>query len=223
VLRDLNGTVLASGEEVDVVRGSQVISRLTFQFKDGSLDDETTVFSQHSQLQLISDHHVQRGPSFPHPVDTVVDAKSGIVTVRSREGDKEKVTTAHMDLPADLSNGMITTVIRNLKLGAGETKISMVAGSSKPRLVKLAISSDGDETFFIGGIPHKARRYLFKIELGGIAGAIAPVIGKAPLDGHVWMAAGSPSSMLRAESQFYEGGPIWSIQTASPTWEQAKR
>jgi hypothetical protein len=223
VLRDLDGTVLASGEEVDVVRGGQVISRLTFRFKDGSLDDETTVFSQHSQFQLISDHHIQRGPSFPHPVDTMVDAKSGMVTVRSGEGDKEKVVTEHMDLPADLSNGMITTVIRNLSRDGEPTKISMVAGSSKPRLVKLAISSDGDETFFIGGIPHKARRYLLKIELGGVAGAVAPVIGKAPRDGHVWMAAGSPSTMLRAESQLYEGGPIWSIQTASPTWEQAKR
>lgn len=123
-MRNLNGVVLAAGEEVDTVRGGQVTSRLTFHFRDSSLDDETTVFTQHSQLQLISDHHVQRGPSFPHPIDMTVDARSGTVRIRSGEGDKEKVTMEHMDLPPDVSNGLITDVIRNLMPDAPETKLS---------------------------------------------------------------------------------------------------
>ena len=36
------------------------------------------------------------------------------------------------------------------------------------------------ETFYRAGFPHKSSVYEIKIELGGIAGVIAPVIGKQP-------------------------------------------
>jgi len=46
-----------------------VSCRTIFTFKDGSVDDETTVFSQRHTFRLISYHHIQKGPSFPHPMD----------------------------------------------------------------------------------------------------------------------------------------------------------
>src|ERR1035441_3003357 len=45
-LRSAEGHVLAAGDLVQVAHGNQVTSRLLFTFKDGSIDDETTVFSQ---------------------------------------------------------------------------------------------------------------------------------------------------------------------------------
>jgi len=53
-LSSLDGTVLADGDLIQTARGTRVTSRLVFHFKDGSLHDETGVFSQRSQLRLVS-------------------------------------------------------------------------------------------------------------------------------------------------------------------------
>ena len=105
-LRSKEGRVLAVGDLFQVVHGDRVTSRLLFRFKDGSVDDETTVFSQRGNFQLITDHHIQKGPSFPQPMDTSIDVPNGQVTVRSTGKDgKEEVKNEHLDLPPDLVNG----------------------------------------------------------------------------------------------------------------------
>jgi hypothetical protein len=60
-LRTLEGATIANGDLIQLARGTRVTSRLTFRFKDGSLHDETAVFSQRGRFQLISDHLVQKG------------------------------------------------------------------------------------------------------------------------------------------------------------------
>src|SRR5712671_2352316 len=105
-LRSKEGQVLAVGDLFQVVRGDRVTARLLFRFKDGSVDDETTVFSQRGNFQLISDYHIQKGPSFPQPIDTSIDVPSGQIIVRSTgKGGKEEVKSEHLDLPPDLVNG----------------------------------------------------------------------------------------------------------------------
>jgi hypothetical protein len=112
-VRTLEGKLLASGELTEVLHGDQVVSHLVFRFKDGSVDDETAVFSQRGTFRLISDHHIQKGPSFPHPTNVFIDASTGQVTVRYQDKDREKVDTEHLDLPADLANGIILMLLRN--------------------------------------------------------------------------------------------------------------
>src|ERR1700704_7132628 len=63
-LRTLDGKRLADGEMTQVAEGDRVTSRLIFRFKDGSVYDDTTTFSQRGAFRLLSDHLVQRGPSF---------------------------------------------------------------------------------------------------------------------------------------------------------------
>ena len=53
-LRSEDGHAIASGDLVQISRGSQVTSRMVFTFKDGSIDDETTVYSQRRNFQLIT-------------------------------------------------------------------------------------------------------------------------------------------------------------------------
>src|SRR5687768_4402547 len=65
VLRTLDDKLLAEGDLTQTVRGDQVTARLVFQFKDGSIHEETTVYSQRQRFQLISDRLVQKGPTFP--------------------------------------------------------------------------------------------------------------------------------------------------------------
>jgi hypothetical protein len=224
VLRTKEGHMLAVGDQFQVVRGDQVISRLLFRFKDGSIDDETAVFSQRGNFQLITDHHTQKGPYFPHPMDLTIDVRRGQVTVRSTEKDgKEEVTTDHLDLPPDLANGMVLSIMKNIRPDTPETKVSMVVATPKPRLVKLAITPHGEEPFSIAGSPRKAMRYAVKIELGGITGLVAPLIGKEPPDIQVWIIGGESPAFIREEGPLYEGGPICSIQLTSPVWPRTSR
>jgi hypothetical protein len=210
VLRTKEGRVLAVGDLFQLVRGDRVTSRLLFRFKDGSVDDETAVFSQRGHFQLITNRHIQKGPSFPHPMELSIDVRRNQVTVRSPGKDgKDELTTEHLDLPPDLSNGMVLSLMKNIRPNTPETKVSMVVAAPKPRLVKLAISPCGEAPFSLVGSPRKAMHYAVKIELGGVAGAVAPLIGKEPPDIHIWIIGGVAPAFVQEEGPRYEGGPIW--------------
>jgi hypothetical protein len=105
-LRTLEGKILAAGDLIQTVRGNRVVSRLAFRFKDGSVDDETAVFSQEHNFRLVSDHHIQKGPSFPKPTDVSINASTGRVIVRYTDNGKEKVEEEQMELPPDILNGI---------------------------------------------------------------------------------------------------------------------
>lgn len=223
-LRSEEGQTLASGDLVRAVHADQVTSRTVFYFKDGSIDDETTVFSQRRMLQLISDHHIQKGPSFPHPMDLTIDARSGQITVRSTGHDgAEEVKTEHLDLPADLANGMVPDIVENIRPGTQETDVSMIVATPKPRLVKLVISPRGEEPFSVVGSSRKAIHYEIKIELGGVAGVVAPVIGKQPPNIDVWTIGGEAPTFLREQGPLYPDGPVMAIELASPVWPDLER
>src|SRR2546429_2797872 len=81
-LRTLDGKTVADGDLIQVARGGRVTSRLVFRFKDGSVRDETSVFSQDRHFRLLSNHLVQKGPAFSQPLEMTIDCASGRVTVR---------------------------------------------------------------------------------------------------------------------------------------------
>jgi hypothetical protein len=218
-MRSEDGQVVASGDSFQVVRGNRVTSRTVFHFKDGSIDDETTVFSPRHTFQLISDHRIQKGPSFPHPTDVLINAQTGEVTVHSTGKDgKEEVKTDHLNLPPDLANGLVPVVLQNLPTTAPVTTVSMVVVTPKPRLVKLVISNVGDDKCFVAGSSRKANRYDIKINLGGVAGVVAPIIGKAPPDIQIWTIGSDATTFARERGPLYPEGPMMTIQLASPTW-----
>jgi hypothetical protein len=226
VLRTLEGTVLADGDLLQNARGSRVTSRLVFHFKDGSLHDETAVFSQRQRIRLISDHLVQKGPSFPHPLDMSVDAVKGQVTVRytGDHGDP-KQHSEHMELPADLSNGSVLAVLINANPAAPPKSLGFVAATPKPMLVKLAVSAAGEEPFSTGSTSRKAMHYVLKVDIGGIKGALASLLGKQPPDSHVWILGGEAPAFVKSEQPLYNNGPVWRIELVSPAWphERGKR
>ena len=115
VLRSLDGAIVADGDSMQTTHGSEVSSRLVFHFKDGSLQDETVVFSQKGQFHLLTDHMVQKGPSFKHPVDVSINGATGVVTVVYRDDKgRDKTESSRLQLPSDLANGMVSnTVIGN--------------------------------------------------------------------------------------------------------------
>jgi hypothetical protein len=218
-LRTLDGTSLADGDLLQTVRGTRVTSRVVFRFKDGSLHDETTVFSQRQQFRLLSDHLVQKGPSFPQPIDMTIDALKGQVTVRyTDDRNQPKVESEHLNLPVDLANGLILTMLKNANPAAPPKSVGFIAATPKPRLVKLEIAAAGQQSFTTGGAERKAWEYVLKVDIGGIRGVIAPLVGKQPPDSHVWILGGEAPAFVKSEQSLYNGGPVWRIELVSPIW-----
>jgi len=203
-LRASDGSLLADGTLDQNVAADRVTSRLTFRFKDGSLQDQTTVFSQQGRFLLISDRLVQKGPAFNTPVEMSIDAKSG------------RVNEEHLQMPADLANGMLPVLLKNLDPNGPAVTVSFVATTPRPRLVGLRISRAGVESLALGGVTHRAIHYVVKAEIGGVAGVFAPLVGKQPPDTHVWILSGDAPAFLKSEGPLFYGGAAWRIEVTSP-------
>jgi hypothetical protein len=162
----------------------------------------------------VTDHLLFR---FKKPSDTFIDASRGQVAISFTDDGKEKVIRKRLELPADVANGLMLTLAKNIQPGTPQTTVSMLVGTQKPRLVKLVISLQGEETFEFGPISHKALHYVVKVEIGGAAGAVATLVGKQPPDSHIWVAEGEAPTFLRSAGPFYEEGPIWRVEFAAPT------
>ena len=216
----LDGKRLGDGDVIQTARGDQVTNRTVLQFKDGSVQEETVVYSQKGRFQLVSDHLTQKGPSFPQPLELSVDVPRGLVTVRYAENGALKVVREQMELPPDLANGIVPNVIKNTS-GAAVTVVSMVVAGPKPRLVKLRIAPSGEEPFSVGILSKKAVKYVVHVELGGAAGVVAPLIGKQPPDTFVWVLGGDAPTFVKSEGPFFADGPSWRQEFASPTWPGA--
>jgi hypothetical protein len=221
LVRGDDGKTLAAGESFQTVKGSRVTTRTAFHFRDGSLDEETTVFDQSRNFSLLSDRRVQRGSAFPHPMEMQLDAQTGRVTFHDL--DKDKTTSEVLKLPGDVANGIITQVLQSIPPDAPETRVSYVLPAAKPRLATLVISRVGDDTYLIGGRRETGSKFEIKVDLGGVAGVIAPIIGKEPKPIYARMAGGKVPMFIRIETQFYEGAPVWTIEQASPVWPSSQQ
>jgi hypothetical protein len=216
-LLSLAGVTIASGELTQTASTDRIKLHVVFHFHDGSSDDETTWFSQDPTFRLIRDRHIQSGPSFPNPCDVTIDAPGQQVTVRDLSKGGSSIKTEHMDLPPDLANGIIFTLIQDLQAG-DSIEVPYVALSPNPRMVKLAVAKASEEQFKVGGRPYKAVKYAVKVHIGGIAGIVAPMIGKEPPDDYVWVTDSKVPVIVRIDAAMYNGGPVWSVRLASPVW-----
>ena len=216
-VRTMEGKLLADGEITQVAKGDRVTSRVFFRFKDGSIYDDTAIFSQRGSFRLLSDHLVEKGPSFKHPMETTLDASTGQVMVRYMDKDgKEQTINERLDLPADVANGLLMMLVKHVQPNVPETTVSFVATTPDPRLVKLVIVPQGKEPFSHGTIKLKAMHYAVKVKIGGITGLLAHVTGKQPPDTQIWVLDGDAPAFVKLEGQFYDGGPIWRVELATP-------
>ena len=220
VLQAMDGDTLAHGDLAQVSRDAGVKTHLILRFEDGSIHDETVNFSQRDSFQLLNYHLVQKGPAFKVPIDMEIDRSTGQVVVRyTDENGKEKVESERFELPSNLMNGMIPVLLKNIPPGAKRTIVSLVAATPKPRLVTLVISPEGEAKVLAGGVNHKATQYRVKVEIGGILGFLAPIVGKQPQDSHAWVVDDDAPAMVRMEGPLFAGGPSWRIVPDSPVWQ----
>src|SRR5207237_7124600 len=108
------GKALSDGQTTKDARVDRVTNHLIFRFKDGSIYEDTTVFSQRGTFRLLSDHLILKGPSFKQPMDTLIDASTGQVKVRyTDDRGREKVIAQRMELPPDIANGLLFTLMKD--------------------------------------------------------------------------------------------------------------
>jgi hypothetical protein len=219
VLKDLENRVLAIGDLAQRASGDRVSATLRFHFNDGSIHDETVEFTQRRSFRLRAYHLVQKGPTFPLQLDVALDADRHQVVVHSaKTGERPEEMRETLKLPTDLANGLVSTLVADIDPEAEATTLSLLATTPKPRLVHLEITPDGKESFEIAGSPLEARIFKVHIEIGGIAGVVAPLVGKQPPDTRIWIAGGETPGFLRSEGPLFEDGPVWRIELASPAW-----
>ncbi len=216
-LSTLDGKILAAGDLVQTVHGRLVTTRLTFHFRDGSLDDDQAVFTQNGSFHLLREHHIQRGPAFAKPLDMSIDVANGTVLSRGPDKDgKEKVSTEHMDLTPDLVNGMFVTLLTNIRPDAAKTDLPYLVAYDGVRMVHLEITPKGTVPFRVGGKARPAREFTIHFQLGGLTGVIAPMVGKQPKDCKVLLLEGAAPAFIREEGQLFQDGPVWRIDQVGP-------
>jgi len=222
VLRNLDGEAVGYGELKQVTKGDLVTDDLHFRFKDGSEYQEITKFTQQKEFHLVSDQVLQKGPSFKQESESWIDADSGKITVRTVDKGKEKRTTKHLDLPPDVCNGLLFTLTKNIDPSAAQTTVPMVAASDKPRLIQLNITPSEEKTVKIGLLTEKAQQYVVKAKIGGIAGVVAPLLGKQPPDIHIWIIKSQAPTFLEFEGPLSQDSPVWRIELTAPQPDVAK-
>ena len=220
LVRSLAGEVIGQGEVTQMTKeGGLVESQLMFKFNDGSLHDEKVAFSQKGVFTLITYQLIQRGPSFPEQVDVFIDRGTREYRVRSKVGKdgKEEVRAGTFDLPNDVYNGMVVTMMLNLPKGASEA-VHILVFRPEPEVIKLEILPREKRTVRIGGMSRKAVQYEFKPDIGIIEKWLGRIIGELPdqFHYHCWVLADEIPSFVHYEGPLQLMGPIVQIELVSP-------
>lgn len=218
VVRDLDGKAVAYGTMKQVAKpGDPVLTDdVQFQFKDGSYYRETTKFTQHGTFRLVSDHEIQKGPSFKQQCESWIDARSGKVSVRVWDGGKEKQTVKQLHLPPDVANGLLFILVKNMDPSAAETTVSMVAASDKPRVIQLVFTPSQEKTVKVGTLEFKAQHYVMKVKIEGVVGKVAPLVGKQPPDSNFWTIKSESPTFIEFEGPITADSPVWRVELAAP-------
>jgi hypothetical protein len=213
VARLETGKIIANGEFTQVVQGDEVTMCMTYRFVDGSIDEETTTYRQQGTFQLVRNHHVEKGPFFSKPVDFMVNADAGTATSRTMDRNgKVHAESDHIDLPDDVANGFVGTLLLNVPPNTAPFRVAMVAPVGGGRLIHLLISPEGEQQFQMAGQSLKATVFRIHPELGGIVGVIAQLIGLQPKDVMVWILEGEEPAVVRIVGQLGGYGPVVSSE-----------
>jgi hypothetical protein len=220
-LRNTDGEVIAHGYLQQTAKpGSAIVTDdLQFHFKDGSLYREITKFTQRGTFRLISDQVTQKGPAFKQESQSWIDVASGKVSVITIDKGTEKRTTKQMSIPPDVSNGLLFILVKNMDPSAPETTVSMVAPSDKPRIVKLRFTPAEEKSVKFGLLTFKAQHYVMKVKIEGVAGKVAPLVGKQPPDSDFWTIKSESPTFVEFEGPLTQDSPVWRIEFAAPELE----
>jgi hypothetical protein len=213
VARSETGKIIARVEFTEDVQGDEVTMRLTYRFVDGSIDDETTTYTQRGTFRLVRNHHIQQGPFFAKPIDFAVEAATGTATTRTTDKNgKIQVESEHIGLPDDLANGFIGTLLLNVPPNTAPFRAGILAPVFGGRLIRILVSPQGEQPFQRAGQTLNAMVFRIHPELGGVLGMIATLLGLQPKDVTVWVLEGETPAVMRVVGQLGGSGPVLSSE-----------
>jgi hypothetical protein len=122
-----------------------------------------------------------------------------------------------MKLPPDLGNGLLIPLLEDLDAKQLPLTVPLLVATPGLRVVKLVVTSAGTAKFQTGRITRTATDYLVKTDIGGLAGVVAPIVGKQPPDAHVWILADAVPVFIRSEAPLAAGGPLVRAELTSPS------
>lgn len=223
VLSTVDGAVIASGDLRQTRTNNGVENRTVFHFKDGSLSEETVVFTQERVFSMKTYQLLQRGPAFTEDTEISLDGASGkyLVKTRAHKDSEEKALDGAIELPPNVYNGMVFTVAKNLPSGKSAT-VHFVAFTPAPRLIQLELIPAGEQKVLIGGVAKSAVHYVLHPQLGTWLKFVTRLLGRMPSDNHVWILAVQVPAFVRFEGPLFMLGPVWRIELTSPDWPHAK-
>lgn len=216
-LSDSEGKRIASGDFLQVPRSGELKCRTVLYFKDGSVHDETAVFTQQRTFVMKSYRLIQKGKAFEDDMEVSLERATGKyrLKVKGKNG-REKVMDGKLDLPLDVYNGMVPTVMKNLTKGEKET-IHIVAFTPAPRVIELEMVPSGEDKVLVGDLEKSAVHYVLKPKLG-VLRLPATLLGRTPPDNHIWTIMEDVPAFVKFVGPLATGGPIWRIELASPRW-----
>jgi hypothetical protein len=60
----------------------------------------------------------------------------------------------------------------------------------------------------------RATRFLVDLEIGGVTGVVASMIGKTPPDLRYWLVLGETPAFVRFQGSMFLNGPVWRVEMA---------
>jgi hypothetical protein len=221
LLRSQTGDLLATGDLLQIARRGQVEKRMVFQFKDASVFEESVVFTEQGVYTMESYHLLQRGATFGEDIEISLERATGKyrVTTKTHKDGREQTFEGVLDLPADVYNGMVLTVVKDLPKGASET-VHYVAFTPEPRLIQLQIAPAGEQQVLVGQLSKSATHFVLTPQLGMWLRLFATLLGRAPPAEHVWILADDVPAFVGFEGPLYPTGPVWRSELTSPRWNE---
>jgi hypothetical protein len=218
-LRTADAAQIATGDLLQFVRRGEVESRMVFIFKDGSVLDETVVFTQQRVFAMKTYRLLQKGPAFAEDTEISLERASGKYRVKTtaRKDGRVDLLEGVIEMPADTYNGMVLTVTKNLAKGAAET-IHVIAFTPAARLVPVELAPAGEQKITVGTLTKNATRYVFKAKPGPWISVLASVLGRMPPDSHAWILTEDVPAFVKFEGPLHPAGAPWRIELTSPRW-----
>jgi hypothetical protein len=223
VLKDQNGTIIARGDQLQTPRKGFIDSRMVFRFADGSLLEERVVFSQDEVFTVHEYRWIQRGPAFKEDADAYFERASRKYRVQTTDRDDGEVDVTEGDLdemPANLSNGMVIVLAKNLAPDRGAT-VRMVAFTPSPKIIGLELEPEGTERVSLGTETKPVTRYAIKAKLGFFLKIGAKLTGRDPPDRHAWIIADEVPAFAKFVGPLSMSGTgaVWRVEVAAPEWK----
>ena len=223
VLKNQEGTVIARGDQLQIPRKGFIDGRMVFRFTDGSLLDERVVFSQDEVFTVHEYRLIQRGPAFEEDAEAHFERATRKYRVQTTNRDDGEVDVKEGDLdeiPANLSNGMVIILAKNLAPGRGAT-VRMVAFTPSPKLIGLELEPVGTERASFGAETKPVTRYAIKPKLGFFLKIGAKLTGRDPPDSHAWIITEDVPAFAKFVGPLSMSGTgaIWRVEVTAPTWK----